>query len=92
MLRNERNERLAHKLAAEYWAHAHSEVRGDYSPASFAINLDDKVKVFLKEKKAQAGFLQSIIISLVTKMVTDLVLDWLLDGLTQPPPYKEAKE
>lgn len=86
------NERLAHKLATEYWEYAHNEVQGDYSPSLFAINLEHKLAQFLKQKKKEAGFLQSIIISLIARMVLNLLLEWILDGITQPPPYKETKK
>lgn len=89
---NEKNRRLAHKLAVDYWHYSHNEVKGDYSPASYAINLDDKVQKYLRQKKEKAGFLESILISLVTKMVINLVLDWLLEGVTEPPPYRAENE
>lgn len=83
----EKNEKLSHRLAEEYWNQALDETHEMYTYTTFPINMEEKVKKFLKEKKKKAGFLQSILISLVTKMVIKLLLDWLLDGLTKPPPY-----
>lgn len=88
----EKNKRLAHKLAEDYWNFSHNEVQGNYSPTTYAINLDAKVKKFLQQKKQKAGFLQSILISLVTKMVINLLYEWLLEGVTEPPPYTAENE